>query len=101
MPGPHISESRLCAGCHTVLVHALDGAGVASGPEIVEQTTYLEWRNSISQDETAGDLRARSCQGCHMPGAGSPMPYATRPADSVAHPEYRLHTLVGGNAYML
>lgn len=110
LPARHISESRLCASCHTVIVRALDDQGTANGPEIAEQTTYLEWRNSDFQNEhdPAGP-RAMTCQGCHMPrsadelGAGPPIAsaYSTRPPDAPVRDSYRRHALRGGNAYLL
>lgn len=108
--GPHISESRLCASCHTVLVRRLDARGAPIGDEIPEQTTYLEWRNSEFQDEVApAGARATTCQGCHMPGTedelgrGAPIAtaFSTRPPDAPVRARYRRHALRGGNAYLL
>ncbi|MBX3159962.1 MAG: hypothetical protein KF773_28595 [Deltaproteobacteria bacterium] len=103
MRADHVSESRLCAGCHTVLVHALDGTGAPAGDEVPEQATYLEWRNSDFQDETrpAGP-RAQTCQGCHQPvEQGLVTPFSTRPVDAPTRSGYERHTLYGGNAYLL
>jgi len=106
----HVSESRLCASCHTVLVRALDPAGAPSGDEIPEQATYLEWRNSEFQDELEpAGKSATTCQGCHMPrgadelGKSPPITtaFSTRPPDAPAREGYRRHTLRGGNAYLL
>jgi hypothetical protein len=108
--GPHVSESRLCASCHTVLVRRLDERGAPVGDEIVEQATYLEWRNSAFQDEARpAGARAMTCQGCHMPatedelGRGAPIAtaFSTRPPDAPVRERYRRHTLRGGNAYLL
>ncbi len=108
--GAHVSQSRLCASCHTVLVRRLDERGAPVGDEIPEQTTYLEWRNSELQDETAPiGPRATTCQGCHMPatedelGRGAPIAtaFATRPPTSPVRERYRRHALRGGNAYLL
>jgi hypothetical protein len=108
--GAHVSQSRLCASCHTVLVRRLDERGAPVGPEIPEQTTYLEWRNSEFQDEAKpAGARARTCQGCHMPatedelGEGAPIAtaIATRPTNAPVRERYRRHTLRGGNAYLL
>jgi hypothetical protein len=108
--GAHISESRLCASCHTVIVRRLDERGAPVGDEIAEQTTYLEWRNSAFQDETApAGPRAMTCQGCHMPstddelGKGAPIAtaFSTRPTDAPVRERYRRHALRGGNAYLL
>jgi hypothetical protein len=110
VPSHHVGESRLCASCHTVLVHRLDARGAPIGDEIPEQTTYLEWRNSEYQDEaTPPGNRATTCQGCHMPrgedelGNAPPIttPFATRPPDAPGRPGYRRHALRGGNSYLL
>ncbi len=110
VPSKHVSQSRLCASCHTVLVHALDSQGAPIGDEIAEQTTYLEWRNSSFQDEvTPAGRTAITCQGCHMPrgedelGKAPPIttPFSTRPPDAPPREGYRRHTLRGGNSYLL
>jgi len=111
VPSKHISESRLCASCHTVLVHSLDPKGEPTGDEIPEQTTYLEWRNSDFQDEaTPNGSRATTCQGCHMPeredelatsGPTITTPFSTRPPEAPPRAGYRRHTLRGGNSYLL
>lgn len=107
---PHVSQSRLCASCHTVLVRRLDERGAPIGEELAEQATYLEWRNSEFQDEVApAGARATTCQGCHMPatedelGRGAPIATAisTRPPDAPVREGYRRHALRGGNAYLL
>lgn len=108
--GAHVSQSRLCASCHTVLVRRLDARGAPVGDEIAEQATYLEWRNSAFQDEAQpAGARATTCQGCHMPatedelGRGAPIAtaFSTRPPDAPVREHYRRHTLRGGNAYLL
>lgn len=55
----HITESELCATCHTLFTHALDKEGKVIGT-LPEQVPYLEWRHS-------GYRSTRSCQSCHMP----------------------------------
>ncbi|MGC9333449.1 MAG: hypothetical protein ACP5JJ_04825, partial [Anaerolineae bacterium] len=57
----HIEQSELCATCHTLYTPYVDDEGEIAG-EFPEQTPYLEWLES-------GFVRARSCQGCHMPQA--------------------------------
>ncbi|HSK02828.1 MAG TPA: hypothetical protein VK932_16365, partial [Kofleriaceae bacterium] len=108
--GAHVSQSRLCASCHTVLVRRLDERGAPVGDEIAEQATYLEWRNSAFQDEAQpAGARATTCQGCHMPatedelGRGPPIAtaFSTRPPDAPVRERYRRHALRGGNAYLL
>ena len=98
--GAHVTQSELCASCHTVITQPLDAAGQPIGPEVNEQTTYLEWRAS-------GLARAGvTCQACHAPttdveGAPivaklSPMPPWLEPRQPIGR-----HTFLGANAYML
>ncbi len=69
----HIMKSALCATCHTVNTTSVDAAGMPSAGtpsdgEFHEQSPYLEWRNSVFNDELAKpDRQAKSCQACHMP----------------------------------
>ncbi|HEV7734032.1 MAG TPA: cytochrome P460 family protein [Candidatus Binatia bacterium] len=68
--GTQMGDSALCGSCHTVLTPILDvgepytPAQMASAPTAHEQTTYLEWVNSVFSEP--GTLK--SCQDCHMPG---------------------------------
>jgi hypothetical protein len=62
------TESDLCGSCHTVLTEALEADGTPTGMVFTEQTPYLEWRNSVFNDEVATPApEAASCQACHMP----------------------------------
>ncbi|MCK6548506.1 cytochrome c family protein [Myxococcota bacterium] len=71
--GDAIGTSRLCGSCHVLelpvlrLHGARDESALARAKKGDVATTYLEWRNSSFQDETApkGVKRAR-CQDCHM-----------------------------------
>ncbi|HYG74957.1 MAG TPA: cytochrome P460 family protein [Planctomycetota bacterium] len=79
--GKHLSDSKLCASCHTVVVPVLDVnrkytadefkklSESAAAPHVFhEQTTYLEWKNSSfsTESKTPHPLQ-QSCQNCHMP----------------------------------
>ncbi len=103
----HVMQSAMCATCHTVITRALDANGDATGPAFPEQVPYLEWRNSAFTTE--GDepgTSPRACQSCHMPrhdddgntitSALSQMPPWVEPRTDLA-----MHTLQGGNAWML
>lgn len=89
--GLHLSQSELCATCHTLYTPYLDGAGRAAG-EFVQQATYLEWFYSSHRSRT-------TCQGCHMPAAEG----AVRVAAMSTNPRspFAQHIFAGGNAYML
>lgn len=66
--GDHILTSAMCATCHTVITHSYDENGRQTDAILHEQVPYLEWRNSIFNDEvTTNAATARSCQDCHMP----------------------------------
>lgn len=78
--GTHLSDSKMCASCHTVVLPALRADKKYSSEEFGkllkledpaqnfhEQTTYLEWQNSeFSGLNSDGNAKA-SCQSCHMP----------------------------------
>lgn len=95
--GAHVRQSALCATCHTLRT-AHQGVG------FLEQSPYLEWRNSEFSDESGPSQTSRSCQQCHM--AEYP---ATRLARSPSGSDFRIperagyrgHQFVGGNAFVL
>jgi len=65
---PQIRRGALCGACHSVVLPVLDSTGTQVGSGY-EQATYIEWLNSIYQNEVGpGDpATARTCQSCHMP----------------------------------
>lgn len=95
--GAHVQSSALCASCHTL--HT-EHAGV----KFPEQTPYLEWRNSIFQDESGKTEQSRTCQECHMADLGS-MRIARNPGGRdfliPVRDHFRAHSFVGGNAFLL
>ncbi|MFT7677346.1 MAG: hypothetical protein ACI8QC_001324 [Planctomycetota bacterium] len=99
--GPHMVQSSLCGSCHTLETHHAPGAD-----PFLEQSSYLEWRNSeFSYEETGVTENTRSCQACHMPDVGS-MRIAHNPMGGdfgflEDRPEVRTHRFVGGNALLL
>mgnify|MGYP003883845765 CR=1 FL=1 len=96
----HTTSSTLCATCHTLTTHALDGDGIATGGTVLEQAPFLEWELSSLSPDT-------SCQDCHLPTTSEDgVPIVT----SIAHnpggmdfppvtprSPYGRHVLVGGN----
>jgi hypothetical protein len=92
--GSQIAESALCGTCHTVIVPGPAG-------DVVEQATYLEWRNS----RFAAD--GRSCQSCHVPTVDEQgdsitvLAVAGTPDTLGPRSPFGRHTFVGGNSYLL
>ncbi len=97
VPSPHVTESALCASCHTVIVRPLDAAGHETGAEVVEQGTFLEWRSSAY----ASGPTSKTCQDCHQARVAAATPFSTSPPTAPARDGYRRHAIRGGNAYML
>lgn len=65
---PHLRRSLLCATCHTLRTETLAPDGEPTGHRLLEQATYLEWKNSVFDDERAEPAaEAASCQACHVP----------------------------------
>ncbi len=61
--GKQTRDSQLCGTCHNILLPVVANDGTLLRFSY-EQTTHLEWTNSIYAQE--GDTYV-SCQGCHMP----------------------------------
>jgi hypothetical protein len=89
--GLHISESEMCATCHTLYSPYLDANGQVAG-EFPEQVTYYEWFYSDFR-------RTKKCVDCHMPGAEGGVKISST-SDTLRSP-FSKHDIVGGNAYML
>lgn len=95
--GAHVQSSAMCASCHTLhTAHA--------GEKFPEQTPYLEWKNSVYNDEGGRTPESRTCQECHMADLGS-MRIARNPMGRdfliPVRDHYRAHSFVGGNAFLL
>lgn len=96
---PHVTESALCATCHTVVVPVLGADGKPTGQSLVEQAPFLEW----SASSYAAD---KPCGHCHVPTqdeAGNPLvlPLAKYPDNLLPRQPFGRHLFVGGNAYLL
>ncbi|MEZ4417741.1 MAG: hypothetical protein R3E10_18435 [Gemmatimonadota bacterium] len=90
--GRHIQSSELCASCHTLFTHAVQG-GQVTGPEFPEQAPYLEWKVSRYAED------GQSCQDCHMPEVGQDVPVTA--VLGRARPNVSRHVFRGGNFFML
>ena len=91
MQSTHVTQSELCATCHTLYTPVLDSTGATLG-EFPEQVPYLEWFYSDYRN-------AQSCQACHMPPADGGVKIAIT-SPNLRSP-FAQHTFFGGNAYML
>ncbi|MFO1053432.1 MAG: hypothetical protein U1F36_14565 [Planctomycetota bacterium] len=109
--GNHIRDNAgLCASCHTLFTHTVRPDGVATGHEYPEQVPYLEWRNSIYQDEVSPGPNAVNCQGCHVPtDSVDGVPISTKIARNPIGNDYPTiparqpfgrHIFVGGNLFV-
>ena len=87
----HVTQSELCATCHTLYTPVFDSTGSTVG-EFPEQVPYLEWFYSDYRN-------ARPCQACHMPPADGGVRVATT-SPNLRSP-FAQHTFFGGNAYVL
>jgi hypothetical protein len=99
----HVMSSNLCASCHTLYTDAVDASGTPTGGTIPEQTIFLEWQNSVFNDQVASpSTQAASCQDCHTPkNDRNGVPIKTEIARASLNTQkrdvYGKHTFVGGN----
>ena len=92
---PHISDSKLCASCHTLITNTADLNGNLTGGKYVEQATYHEYKNSIySQNNT-------SCQNCHMARISDPIMIANGYLSLTPRTPFNQHSFAGANSFML
>lgn len=94
----HISESEVCASCHTLITETIGINGQLNGEEFVEQATYHEWLNSAynTTDESAVE-----CQGCHMTEVNEDIVIAANLLFLPPRSPFFRHDIVGGNTFML
>lgn len=108
----HVTESALCASCHTLETEALDPRGRAVGARLLEQAPYLEWLNSDYRDTgPRPGAMAASCQDCHVPtsdedGNAIQTRIARNPGGRDFPPTqprspFGRHVFVGGNTLVL
>ncbi len=90
----HISRSEACASCHTLTTQPSNFNG-APPRVFYEQTTYQEWTNSRYVADGV------ECQTCHMPRIDDEVRLSNKPSWIPGRSPFALHTLVGGNTFML
>ena len=102
--GAQITQSSLCATCHTVITRPRDARGYV-GPEFPEQVPYLEWLASAYTNEGRPGPKAAACQDCHMPaadasGATIETAIAVFPKTLAARKPFWRHGFAGGNVFL-
>jgi Cytochrome c554 and c-prime len=93
--GTHFLNSKVCAGCHTLITETLDLDGNLTGDRFVEQATYHEWLNSVYS------ANGTQCNTCHMPRLDEPIILAADYAFLAGQQPFGLHHLAGANVHML
>lgn len=91
----HVSESRFCSPCHTLISNTVDLAGNPTGGTFVEQATYHEWLNSVYPAQPS------TCQTCHMPEIEDPVKLANGYTALPGRSPFNLHKFAGGNSFMV
>lgn len=91
----HTTESKWCAGCHSLITQTVDLSGVPTGGSFVEQATYHEWENSSYA------TNGITCQHCHIPQIQDSIHLATDYPFVPKRSPFDQHFLVGGNEFML
>jgi hypothetical protein len=93
--GQQVFDSRLCAGCHTLITNPVDLNGVPTGTEFIEQAVYQEWQNSVYISNNT------SCQSCHIPEINDAVQISSVPPWLQGQSPFGMHHLAGANAFML
>lgn len=91
----HVSESRFCSPCHTLISNTVDLNGVPSGGTFVEQATYHEWENSVYPSQSI------TCQSCHMPQLEDGVQIANGYTALPFRSPFNLHSFAGANSFMV
>ncbi|MFK5855935.1 MAG: T9SS type A sorting domain-containing protein [Bacteroidota bacterium] len=93
--GDQITNSELCASCHTLITNSVDNNGNLTGNQFVEQAIYHEWLNSSFPDNN------QSCQSCHVPRIEEPVVISTMPPWLDGRVPFGQHQFAGANIFML
>jgi len=93
--GSQITDSELCASCHTLITNSVDNNGNITGNQFVEQAVYHEWLNSSFPDND------QSCQSCHVPRIEDPVVISNMPPWLDARTPFGQHHFAGANTFML
>lgn len=93
--GLHLSQSKACSPCHTLITETADLSGNPTGNFFVEQATYHEFLNS------AYPAAGQSCQSCHMPEIEDPVKIANGYTAIPGRTPFNLHSFSGANHFMV
>ena len=93
--GNQITDSELCASCHTLITNSVDNNGNLTGNQFVEQAVYHEWLNSSFPDND------QSCQSCHVPRIEESVVISTMPPWLDGRTPFGQHQFAGANTFML
>jgi hypothetical protein len=91
----HMSESKVCSSCHTLITSSADLNGNPTGIDFVEQATYHEYLNSTFP---ANNI---TCQTCHMPTLPDAVVIANGNINYQARYPFNQHRFSGANHFML
>ncbi|HNR20864.1 MAG TPA: T9SS type A sorting domain-containing protein [Bacteroidia bacterium] len=91
----HISESKTCSPCHTLISNAVDLNGNPTGTTFVEQATYHEWLNSVYPAQPT------TCQTCHMPELEDAIQIANGYTALPYRSPFNTHGFAGANSFMV
>lgn len=94
--GPHMSESKTCSPCHTLISNAVDLSGTPTGTTFIEQATYHEYLNSSHPA-----VLQNTCQTCHMPKIEDGVKIANGYTALPARTPFNLHSFAGANSFMV
>jgi hypothetical protein len=92
--GPHMSDSKSCSPCHTLISNTVDLSGTPTGGKFIEQATYHEYLNSSYVGQS-------TCQTCHMPKIEDPVKIANGYTALPGRTPFNLHTFSGANNFMV
>ncbi len=91
----HMSESRACSPCHTLITNSVDLSGNFTGKKFVEQATYHEWLNSVFSADNV------TCQNCHMPQITDSIRIANGYLNLPPRSPFNRHKFMGANSFMI
>lgn len=91
----HMSESRVCSPCHTLITETADLNGTSTGKTYVEQATYHEWLNSTFSADNI------TCQNCHMPQITDSIRIANGYLNIPPRSPFNRHKFHGANSFMV